>query len=181
MSKYIEELEVYSGSAKLPIQNTERICKINTKYLNLNIMEKIHNVSIDHSDETALLNCKSCKRKISITAITCPQCGDRDPFFFDQIAKKIGFTSSYWGIYKSLLVFFSLWVWYASSKWWIALIVFVVLSAIGYLVYNLYGLSKIEEFCRNIDSKMQTILSDESYRIWSKYSSRILNEHNVNN
>ncbi len=135
-------------------------------------MEKIFNVKLENNDANVLLNCKSCKNKISITAISCPQCGDRDPFCFSQITSKTKSISKFWGVFAGVLFFLCIWIW-VESKWWIALIVFFVLGFIGKAVYNLYGRSRLENIFEGIDDIMVKCLDEEAYQIWSKYAHKI--------
>lgn len=139
-------------------------------------MEKIFNVKLEKDDANALLNCKSCKKKISITAGSCPQCGDRDPFCFSQITDKTKSISKCYNWFIGVLLILCIWIW-VETKWWIALIVFFALGFIGRAVYNLYGKSRLENIFEGIDDIMVKILEDDAYQIWSKYAYKIYHKN----
>lgn len=60
-------------------------CKEKLETTNESIVNK--NSNCDDLTENHLY-CKSCKRKISDSSLSCPHCGDSDPFYFKELKKK---------------------------------------------------------------------------------------------
>jgi hypothetical protein len=143
-------------------------------------MEKLFKVKLESNDATALINCKSCKNKISISTSSCPQCGDRDPFYYSQIASKTKTVSKYFLIYFTIVLFFCIFIW-SNSSWWIALLILLGAGFIGKIIYNVTGQSYLDRMFEEMWNRMRSILDDQTYTIWHKYAYAIFKKNDETN
>lgn len=121
-----------------------------------------------------ILYCKTCKEKISSSAQTCPNYGDTDPFYFDDITnkrKKVGLGCATIVILAIVMTFIfrafgskhGILTW-SSAEFWI--FVFVILGIWGLQKYFSYA--NMKEHRDEMDKIFKSKNDSQALEIWKK-------------
>lgn len=132
-------------------------------------------MKIKTEHRNVILSCKSCRKKLNIEVKKCIHCGVKDPFFFNEIEKKVNIIDNIGGVLSLVMIGGSIYIGVKYSWWWLLLIVPVVLIAyVGikmmrdWLLMHLIDSSSMEQYANALESQGNEI------DIWGGYISKTL-------
>jgi hypothetical protein len=106
------------------------------------IIQKLDKALRGYSSEKLL--CRSCGQNISVTAHSCPHCGDIDPFLFVEFSDKCYniHKKMRWAIIIALFVIIALF----HIHWIVGIISIFVICGGLYAIFEWHKKNEIEEF-----------------------------------
>ena len=109
-------------------QATCPYCNEQTHFVDKEIIH-LKNKKVEELNDGSFLYCRSCEAKIGADAIICPNCGDDDPFYFEDIKKKKLYKKIGFGVVTFLAIL--LMIMFDIKRSFPIAVVFFALSALA--------------------------------------------------
>ena len=125
--------------------------------------------SLEQTSQDSFYYCKSCKARLSIEAEACPQCGDKDPFFFGLQKNANTAAAVLGGVPIIAIIAIPLWLSTFSAT---VTIIFWGIAAVLWLLAILGLRVGSKEYTKKNSEKIKSIYREyhdqESYYRWEK-------------
>jgi hypothetical protein len=118
------------------------------------------------------LPCHTCKRQVALSAEACPQCGEKDPFYFVEYSKLSKKYSTYLG--RMALVCIGLCIWFFNIHW-VAGILGILISVALYFFFRYFWKEELSDKVQEINRNY--ILDNVGLSTWKYYIAAIEKEN----